>query len=413
MFDGVPIGIKDEYDIKGYSTCSGRKAHDVLFPSKEESGWLVQLWQEAGGIILGKLHMHQVGADTNGNNPTWGTPVNPHNSLYYTGGSSSGAAYAVASGLIPVALGTDGGGSIRIPSSFCGLYGLKPSHNRLDNTGSTMTVNGPIAATMSDLMATYRLFTKPNPADPICSAFTNPPPPKTRKIGYPRVWFSQSDASVLEHCNNAVDYFQKLGYELIDVEIPLLPEGQLAQAYSILTEMSFTAKQNPVPNSNYLTAINPAEKILLATGAQTSAYDYLLAQSLRNLLMQHLAFLYQQHPGLIILTPTTPMAGWPINNPGDLTHGVSDANTSLRNMTYVWLANFCGNPAISVPVGYVDPVKGKGKIPIGLMAMGEWGAEEQLLQWGSEAETYLNDVYGGRIRAENWEDVVKAAKSTK
>jgi Asp-tRNA(Asn)/Glu-tRNA(Gln) amidotransferase A subunit family amidase len=217
----------------------------------------------------------------------------------------------------------------------------------------------------------------------------------------------------LEHCNNAVDYFQKLGYELIDVEIPLLPEGQLAQAYSILTEMSFTAKQNPVPNSNYLTAINPAEKILLATGAQTSAYDYLLAQSLRNLLMQHLAFLYQQHPGLIILTPTTPMAGWPINNPGDLTHGVSDANTSLRNMTYVWLANFCGNPAISVPVGYVDPVKGKGKIPIGLMAMGEWGAEEQLLQWGSEAETYLNDVYGGRIRAENWEDVVKAAKSTK
>jgi Asp-tRNA(Asn)/Glu-tRNA(Gln) amidotransferase A subunit family amidase len=129
------------------------------------------------------------------------------------------------------------------------------------------------------------------------------------------------------------------------------------------------------------------------------------------MLMQHLAFLYQKYPGLIILTPTTPMNGWAIAKEVDLKYGITDGNTSIRNMEYVWLANFCGNPAISCPVGYAEPAKGKGRIPVGLMAMGEWGAEDQLLDWGKECEGYLNGVYpGGRQRPANWEDVVVLAQ---
>jgi Amidase len=91
----------------------------------------------------------------------------------------------------------------------------------------------------------------------------------------------------------------------------------------------------------------------------------------------------------------------------DLKYGITNGNTSIRNMQYVWLANFCGNPAISFPVGYAEPAKGKGRIPVGLMAMGERGAEDQLLDWGRECEGYSNELYpGGRQRLANWEDVV-------
>jgi len=105
------------------------------------------------------------------------------------------------------------------------------------------------------------------------------------------------------------------------------------------------------------------------------------------------------------------MAGWPIANLGDLKHGFTDGNTSIRNMEYVWMANFCGNPAISAPVGYLEPAKGTGRVPVGLMAMGEWGSEDGLISWGKDAERYLNEVYeGGRQRAANWEDVVALGK---
>jgi len=359
--------------------------------------------------------MHQIGADTTNNNPAWGTPLNPYNSKYYTGGSSGGSAYAVAAGLLPFTLGADGGGSIRIPAAFCGVYGIKPSHHRIDDTESTVTVLGPLAATMADLTASYRLLAQPNMSNPTCSLFDTSITSVegvNRKIGYCKAWFDRADPTVFKACKDTIDYFvNKLDYELVDIEIPYLPEGQLAHAYSILSEMSTSAKLDPVPGSNFMTDYNPGEKILLAVGSQVTAYDYHLAQRMRNLLMQHLAFLFQQHPGLLIVTPTSAMAGWPIEKSGDLTHGVSDANRSIRSMEYVWLANFCGLPAISVPVGYAQPVHGNGKVPVGCMVMGEWGAEEQLLSWGFEAEKYLHDIVeGGRVRAGNWEDVFELAK---
>lgn len=135
------------------------------------------------------------------------------------------------------------------------------------------------------------------------------------------------------------------------------------------------------------------------------------AQKLRNLLMQHLSYLYEQHPGMIIITPTTPAAGWHIN-PADLKYGCTDANKQLESMTYVWLANFTGCPAINVPAGYVDPVEGTGKVPVGLMGMGEWCSEDELLAFGYDAEKYLQEgLEGGRIRPETFVDVIELARN--
>ncbi|KAM0310288.1 hypothetical protein ACHAO8_008237 [Botrytis cinerea] len=416
ILDGVPTGIKDDSDVAGYRSHGGRKKNDSLFIAAKESTWIVQQWQKSGALIMGKLNMHELGSDTTNNNPNWGTPKNPHNYNYYPGGSSGGPAYAVSSGLIPFALGSDGGGSIRIPSSFCGLYGLKPSHSRVQNTGSTVTVNGPLASTMADLEVAYRIMAKPNPSDPVAALFS---PPESLRAARPKVigiykdWFDRAEPSVHDLCTKFVDHCEKsLGYTVVPITIPYCPEGQLAHAMTILTNMASRAKNLPFSASNWLKDATPSNKILLTMGAYTPARDYLLAQQLRNLLMQHLSFLFKKYPGLIIVTPTTPIPGWEIEHEGDLQHGAFDPNKSLRNMEYVWLANFTGVPGINCPVGYVDSKKGEGKIPVGIMGSAEWGGEEVLIEFGKEAEVWLGreNEGGGRKLPRGWVDIVKAAK---
>ncbi|KAI1002294.1 hypothetical protein K3495_g5907 [Podosphaera aphanis] len=409
IFDGVPTAIKDEYHVAGYRTTTGRRSDSLPFQIANESSWPVRKLEEAGAIILGKLNMHELGADTTNNNPNYGTPLNPYNNLYYTGGSSGGAGYAVSAGLLPFALGTDGGGSIRLPASFCGVYGLKPSHGRLGDTGSTVTVMGPIASTISDLEVVYHYLT--GPENPTHLNFTSSLSiSKPKLIGICKAWFDRADPVVQRLCSAAVKHFEtNLGYEVVDITLPCLSHGQTAHAMTILSEMSLRARCVN-KSSDWLRGLNAANKILLTVGAQTSLRDYSLAQQLRNMLMQHLSFLYLKYPGLLIVTPTCPMAGWPIDQRVDLKYGISDGSKSMRCIEYAWLANFCGNPAISCPVGYAEPIKGHGRIPVGIMAMGEWGSEEQLLRWGRECENYLHNEAGGRIRPKNWTDVVGAAQ---
>lgn len=169
-----------------------------------------------------------------------------------------------------------------------------------------------------------------------------------------------------------------------------------------------------MPGSSWLADLNPANKILLSVAEATSARDYLLAQRMRNLLMSHLASLWKTYPGLVIVTPTTPLDGWRIGGEGDLKFGISEGNKSIENMRYVWLANFTGCPAVSCPVGYVESDGdggGKGgRIPVGIMGMGEWGSEDGLLEWGSDAERYLNEEFkGGRVRPGDWVDGIQLA----
>jgi Asp-tRNA(Asn)/Glu-tRNA(Gln) amidotransferase A subunit family amidase len=153
--------------------------------------------------------------------------------------------------------------------------------------------------------------------------------------------------------------------------------------------------------------LTPANRILMSVGRQTPATDFLLAQRVRNILMEHLADLFRKHPGLIIVTPTTPNAGWPID-PAELSHGATNGNMQIRNMEYVWLANFTGVPCIQFPVGYVDGVKGTGKVPIGFSGHGEWGSEDALVEFGFDGEKWLHEgCKGGKLMPEGWVDVLK------
>jgi Asp-tRNA(Asn)/Glu-tRNA(Gln) amidotransferase A subunit family amidase len=245
-----------------------------------------------------------------------------------------------------------------------------------------------MAANMLDLEIGFRVISNPDPAQPVSLLFPSPQPapmpPKVKLLGIYQPWFDQAEPVVRTACRAALDYLCKSHqYEIVDITVPYLHEGQLAHALTILTEI-FTGHPST-------TGLTPANRILLSAAQHASARDFLLAQRLRELLMRHLTALFHQHPGLIIITPTTPLPGWHISGgAADLVHGVSDANTSTRNMQYVWLANFSGCPCLQVPVGYAV-TEGGGDVPIGMMGMGEWGADEHLIAFGYDAEKWLHD----------------------
>lgn len=200
------------------------------------------------------------------------------------------------------------------------------------------------------------------------------------------------------------------GYSTVSIDIPFLSQGQTAHALTILTDGATL-----LPNTKGLTAPN---RILLALGRTTPSTDYLLAQKLRGLLMSHMAHLWRQYPGMIIVTPTSGCAGWKIKTKSELTHGLSDGDQTMKSMLYVWLANFCGLPAITVPAGYVVPegkpdagnvadAKTEGRVPVGLMGNGEWTHEENLLHFGADAEAAGAER---RVRPPIWVDVVGRAR---
>ena len=313
-------------------------------------------------------------------------------------------------------MGTDAGGSVRIPANFNGIYGLKTSHHRTMFMNSTMCITGPLAANVADLTIAYRLMAQPNPDCPTQSRFavSVPPQPSAKKVmGVFRDWWKHADPRVAEACNAAMDWFaHERGYDVVDISIPYLAEAQLAHGVICVTEMAESARRRTSDPADWLSLCGPANRVLLTVASQTPATDFLKYNSMRTLLMRHLAFLFKKHPGLLIMTPTTPLVGW-ARTPGDEAYGLSDANITFLNMMYIFLANMTGTPSLSAPVGYVEPDQGEGKLSVSLLATGEWGSEEQLLGWATEAEDYLHTVYAeGRRRPDSWLDVIGLAQES-
>ncbi|EAA34586.1 hypothetical protein GE21DRAFT_1795 [Neurospora crassa] len=420
ILDGVPFGVKDDTEVEGYVSTMGMKVDERFEYFKKpatETVWPAKKLREAGAIMVGKMNQHEIGMDTTGCNPATGTATNWYNTQYFPGGSSSGAGSALSAGLVPIAIGTDAGGSMRIPPAFCGVYGLKPTHNRVVSRNSSMCVVGPMCSNPSDLTIAYRIMAQPNPSDPAQSSLAPsiPPSPTAKKyLGLCPEWIALADADVRTTFNRAIETLCSSsslgGYELVTIKLPYLREGQLAHAATCLTEAAADARNRVANPDDYLKPLNYPNRIMVSMGAQTPAADYLRYNQLRHVIMQHLAHLYEQYPGLLIVTPTTPMAGWPIM-PGDNVYGCSDGNRSIRNMTYVWVANTSGCPAVTCPGGYVEAQQGEGKLPVGVMAMAEWGEEERLLGFAREMERYLAEAYeGGRQRPKEWVDILGVAK---
>jgi len=167
---GAPFAVKNLYDVEGLPTRAGSKINRERAPAGKDATLISRL-EAAGGVLVGALNMGEYAYDFTGQNSHDGPSRNPHDLAHMTGGSSGGAAGAVAGGLVPIALGSDTNGSIRVPSSFCGVFGMKPTYGRLSRAGTFPFVAsldhlGPFARSVGDLALSYDAMLGPDPADP-------------------------------------------------------------------------------------------------------------------------------------------------------------------------------------------------------------------------------------------------------
>ena len=170
---GVPYAVKNLFDLAGTVTVAGSKIHRENPPANEDATAVERL-RRAGAVCLGALNMGEYAYDFVTENAHDGATRNPHDLSRSAGGSSGGSGAAIAAGLVPLTLGTDTNGSIRVPSSFCGIWGLKPTYSRLSRAGGVLFVEsldhiGPLARSVADLAAAYDVMQGPDPRDPVCT----------------------------------------------------------------------------------------------------------------------------------------------------------------------------------------------------------------------------------------------------
>ncbi|CAM0135316.1 hypothetical protein VKS41_000099 [Umbelopsis sp. WA50703] len=391
--DGIFIPVKEESDIKGYESRVGTVGINVGNVSPVDST-VVQRLRDAGAIIVGHAAMNEIGWDTFTVNPNTGTPKNAYNLKCSCGGSSGGSGGAVASGIFPIAIGADGGGSIRIPASFCGLYGLKATHARISGFGCqhlapTVGVSGPIAASADDMALTYAIIAGRDEKDqatfmqpPVkLDSYTNTKSLDGLRIGIFKAWNDHvMDPIISEKIEVFKQHFASLGATFVDIEIPELEDARKAHAITISTEISnYVRSKGPVARGKLLYS----NRILCCVADTLKPVDYVRAQQIRTRCMQHVMQLFKPADGKgidLILTPSTAITS-PELHPSLLTHGMSNNPMTSDAMRYAFLANFIGIPAVQVPAGF----DARG-LPVGLQLMAEWWNEELLLRMAKVCE---------------------------
>ena len=377
LFDGVPVAIKDEMDVAGYPTTVGTKF--IGGAAAREDCTAAARLRAAGAVITGKTNMHEIGINVTGLNPHHGTTRNPYNDDYHTGASSSGSATAVAAGLVPVAIGADGGGSIRIPAALCGQVGLKPTFGRVSELGAyplcwSLAYIGPIATSAADCARTYALIAGADPRDP--HSLGHPPvtldeaAPSSLagvRLGVYWPWFRDAAPEVVQRCETLLRDLAGRGATLVDVDIPELEPQRVAHIITISSEMASSMMRHRLRHQR---DFGLDVRVNVAVARSWRAEEYVAAQRIRTRAM---AIWAGALAGVdAIITPTTGQPAPPINEAA-LPDGESDLTTTVRIMRFAAVSNFTGHPSITMPAGY----DGIG-LPVGLQAIGRpWG--EQLL----------------------------------
>lgn len=390
IFDGVPVAIKDELDQVPYPTSAGTSFLGNT-PASADSTVVARL-RKAGALLIGKTNMYEIGIIPEGFNPHYGTVRNPYELEHHSGGSSGGSAAAVAAGFCPVAVGADGGGSIRIPASYCGLVGLKPSYGRVCMAGGaplcwTVDHYGPIGATVADVALTYAVIAG---ADDREAATGGQPPPTLAdwtnsdlegfRLGIYRQWFDHAAPEIVTASNQMLDRLVEAGAELVEIAIPDLDGMRIAQVVTILSEMA-SSMENLKANWGDFGA---PTRINLALGRSFTSFDYIQAQRMRTRAISIFEELFTRVDA--IATPATAITA-PVIPSGGLDSGWSDLGSVTEAMRYVFPANLTGLPAITFPVGY-----NSSGLPIGMQVMGRRWHEQELLRIANVAEQNLERV---------------------
>ncbi len=389
ILDGVPVAIKDELDMTPYPTHMGTSflgKHPVPADSIA-----VARMRAAGALLIGKTNMHEIGIGVTGFNPHFGTPRNPYHPGHYTGGSSSGSAAAVAAGFSPIALGADGGGSVRLPAAFCGVLGLKPTYGRVPESGSfaldfSVAHVGPLAATAGDLALAYAAIAGPDPRDRLSVQQPLPTLAGWRKtdlsdltIGVFWPWFRHATPEMVQGNEQMLDHFKDAGARVEEILIPDLEAARVAHVITITTEMNQALEHYYDAHHKEM---GMDVRISLALARAFNARDFVLAQRVRTRIMAHFRRAFDKVD--VIVTPAAGLTAPPIPEHA-LPDGDSDLATLTEIMRYAPFANMTGHPAITFPVGYSD-----AGLPIAMQAIARHWDEVTLFRLALAAEQHLD-----------------------
>lgn len=388
--DGVPIAVKDEIDQAGYPTTVGTSFFGRDGDVAGDAAAVSKL-RAAGALLLGKVNMQEIGIGVTGINVHHGAVRNPYGPAHMTGGSSSGSGAAVAAGLCPVAIGADGGGSIRIPAALCGLAGIKGTYGRVSERGAaplcwSVAHIGPLAATLRDAARVLELISGPDEHDP---ATLGQPPlgfetldygrPKEAvsglRIGWCKRWAARAEPDVLAACEAAVQRLVDAGATRVEVELEHLDLHAAVQYLTIGLEMATSQYEQRREGKREYAADT---RLLLEMASQVPAVEYLRAQRLRTLIHDELVRVLQDVD--VLASPATASTAPKI--PADaLKAGLSDDRVLEALTAFSFPANLSGQPALSVPVGY----DAQG-LPIGLQLMGRHWDERTMVAVGLAVE---------------------------
>ena len=382
VLDGVPVAVKDELDMVPYTTSVGTSIFGKDNSASEDATVVARL-RAAGALLIGKTNMHEIGIGVTGGNPHYGVCRNPHDLLHHTGGSSSGSAAAVASGLCPLALGADGGGSVRIPAALCGISGLKATWSRISEFGAaplcwSVAHVGPMGATIDDVALGYSLIAGSDTKD---DASLEQPNVHLKdylnsnltglRVGVFTPWFNHADKEVVEHCTKALKMLESQGATRHEINIKNLDAQRIAHTVTIASEM-LTAMSEEHDKDSSRFALDT--RINLAIASTFSSTDYVKAQQVRSVAIK--AFMDAFEDVDVIITPSSAVTAPKINEKA-LPAGESNLSVLTEIMRFATAGNLTGLPALTVNAGYSE----KG-LPIGVQLMGRPWEEHTLLRMG-------------------------------
>jgi Asp-tRNA(Asn)/Glu-tRNA(Gln) amidotransferase A subunit family amidase len=369
LLHGVPVSIKDVLYTRGLRTTGGSRLFSDITP--QEDAIAVARLRTAGAVILGKTNTSELGHKALTVNPLFGATRNPWDLAYTPGGSSGGAAAAVASGQGPIGLGTDGGGSIRIPASCCNLYGFKPSYGRVPNHPGFpgwehYSHTGPIVRSVADAALVLDVIaggddrdleslpSGPNSFGAACGKSV-----KAFHVAWtPDLGFAPVDAEVVEICQEAAAQFESLGCH-VEVVNPGWQSGEDAFG-TIVTAQFYAAWGDRLPEAEPL--LDPSLVKFVRRGGGITARQYLEARAwVRAFWLEVHAFLERFD---LLLTPTLAVAPFALDSPPP--REIAGQPVSVLGwMPFTFPFNMTGQPAASIPAGF-----SAAGLPVGLQICG-------------------------------------------
>lgn len=363
---GIPYALKDLFDTRGIRTTGGTKIFADRVPDRDCA--VYEKLQAAGAVLMGKTGMHELAYGITSNNPHFGAVRNPHDPARIPGGSSGGSGAAVAAGMVCFAMGSDTGGSIRIPAAYCGCVGLKPTFGRVSRFGTMplgasldhmgpMTQTARDAALVMDAIAGYDSRDESSSREPAGEFAKAGSSLRDVRIGVPENFYNERIApEVAEAFAGALRRAEAAGARLTAIRVPDPAAINLAGRVILLAEVSALMEPYAGQRDNFGADV----QILLDQGRLLSATDYINAQRLRRRSQRAWTELWDRVD--VIFTPTAPVFA-PLIGQTEVDWGEEAEDVRLATTRLVRAINVLGLPAVSIPLHC-------NKLPAGLQIIG-------------------------------------------